>query len=110
MAWDDYANQMDDAVDDMLGDVINVSLDGGLNYTARQGFIIFAVESMGIGGLDEPLGSTRRVKLRSSYFTNGLPDRQTRLTSPKLGSAVYMPAGSDPEEQGRYVIFDIQKA
>lgn len=109
MSWEDLAAQMDATVDAAVGDAIELSTNSGASFQPVQGFVAPYVAGMGIGGFDEPLGSRNRVKLLRSYFADGVPGRDVRLRSPRLGAGTFRPASSEPEEQGRYVLFDVQK-
>lgn len=110
MAWSDHAARMDDKVDLMLGDDIELAVDG-VTFIPVKGFIIRPTESVdGIIGLDGPLGSRYRAKLNNALFLGEGPSNATRLRSTKLPAGTWKAGGDDPDEQGRYVIFDLQKA
>ncbi len=109
MAWEDLAAQMDSTVDDVLGDGIRFSNDSGATWTTQQGFVLSASLTNGIIGMDEPLGAKMRVKMARDLFPSGVPGRTVRLQHSRLGAGTYRPAGGEPEEQGRYILFDVQK-
>lgn len=108
MSWDDLAAQMDLVVDNGLGDTIQLALNG-LTFVDVQGFVLPFAASEGLGAFDETLGSRIRVKLAKAIVGEEEPSRAIRLRSAKLGSSTWRPAGSHPDDQGRYWIFDIQK-
>jgi hypothetical protein len=113
--WDALSARMDADVDDGVGDRILYSTDGSDPVAVLPGFVLFDSEtgegltrsSFGLQ-LDETLGSRNRIKIRADLI-GGAPQRNHRIRHPKLGNFLWQPAGSDPETQGRYVIFDIQK-
>lgn len=107
--WSELAAKMDATVDTALGDTIQLSLNSGATYAAVQGFVAPFVAGIGIGAMDEPLGSRNRVKLDRALFGGGMPGRNVRVQHPMLGAGTYRPASGEPEEQGRYVLFDVQK-
>jgi hypothetical protein len=104
--WDDAAAAMDAEVDARLGDTISYALDG-VNFVDMPGFVLPAVEGIGLNELDPALGHRWRVKISKALVAE--PLRTHRLSHPKLGVDTYRPAGDDPDDQGRYWIFDIQK-
>lgn len=107
--WSELSARLDATVDDTLGDTIQLSLNSGATYTPVKGFVGPFVAGIGIGAMDEPLGSRNRVKLDRSLFGGGLPGRNVRVQHALLGAGTYRPASGEPEEQGRYVLFDVQK-
>lgn len=110
MAWEDLAARMDAAVDSAVGDSIRFSTDAGATWSTQNGFVLSAAMTGGIIGMDEPLGGRMRVKLpRSLFGDDGVPSRSVRLEHVRLGPGTYRPAGGEPEEQGRYILFDVQK-
>lgn len=112
MDWDAASSLMDDKVDDLLGDTINMSTDGGATFTARKGFYLPFAASPGIEGIDEIMASKPMLKVRKSLFPGGrYPSYDyDRFQTAKLGAAVFRPSGAEPQDQGRYYIFDVQKA
>jgi hypothetical protein len=100
---------MDASVDSVLGDSIRFSSDGGSTWSTQSGFVLSAAMTGGIVGMDEPLGGRMRVKMARDLFTDGLPGRSVRLEHARLGTGTFRPAGGEPEEQGRYILFDVQK-
>lgn len=107
--WSDLAAKMDMSVDTALGDAIRFSSDIGVSWTMQQGFVLSAAVTNGIVGMDEPLGGKMRVKMPRDLFVDGVPDRRVRLQHARLGPGTFRPAGGEPEEQGRYILFDVQK-
>lgn len=108
--WETYSGAMDAAVDDLLGDTLSLSTNAGASYTTVSGFILLVVASSGIDGFDETLGYKPRVKLSKAIIGEEPPDRDTvRIRAGKLGGLTYQPAGGEPDDQGRYWLFDIQK-
>jgi hypothetical protein len=100
---------MDETVDTALGDAISLSLDAGATWTPQMGFVIAVSSTGGIMGMDEPLGTRKRVKMPRSLFPTGEPSRSVQLRHARLGAGTYRAAGGEPEEQGRYILFDVQK-
>lgn len=107
--WSDLSAQMDEAVDTALGDTITTSLDEGGTWAPVQGFVLPASSTGGIVGMDEPLGQRSRVKMPRDLFPAGEPDRKVRIQHTRLGAGIYRPCGGESENQGRYVLFDVQK-
>lgn len=105
--WETASAKMDQEVDARLADTISYSTDGGATFVPTPGFILPFTESFGLGGIDAPLGSRMRVKIAKAILAAPLPTH--RLTHPLLGADTWKPAGEDPDQQGRYWIFDIQK-
>lgn len=103
--WDQLSAQMDGIVDAGVGD--DISYDAGAGPVAIKGFVIPTVEPGGLDAFDDKLGSRPRVKVAKA--TVPVVSSSHRLTAPLLGSGSFRPANSDPEEQGRYWIFDVQK-
>jgi len=112
MSWDDLAARMDEKVDEHLGDAIYISFDQGATYDEVKGFYTPTVGGQGLEGFDEILGSRPRLKLRKTLFPGERePSHEMdRFRSAKMGAFVYRPSGSNPDEQGRYFIFDVQRA
>lgn len=110
MAWSDLAPQMDAIVDETLGDSIRYRASSSAAWTTVQGFVLPSSITSGIIGMDEPLGGRMRVKLpRSLFGDTGVPSRDVRLEHTLLGVGTFRPAGGETEDQGRYVLFDVQK-
>lgn len=108
--WETHSPQMDDDIDSRLGDTISLSLDAGATFSDIVGYILLVVVSSGIDGFDETLGYRPRAKIRKTIIGADPPDRSVvRLRSAKLGDFTYQPAGGEPDDQGRYWLFDIQK-
>lgn len=107
--WSELSADLDEAVDSLLGDTLSVSTNAGATWRDVQGFVLPVGHSLNVGSIDEPLGSRPRIKLKRDLFANGIPPRTLRIKHATLGADTYRPAGSEPQEQGRYVIFDVQK-
>jgi hypothetical protein len=105
--WDASSAKMDEDVDAHLSDTISYSTDEGATFNDIAGFVLPFAEGLALGPIDPSLGSRYRVKVRKSLVA--APDRTHRLRQPKLGAGTFRPSGDDPDEQGRYWIFDIQK-
>lgn len=105
--WDEASAQMDADVDARLSDTIAYSSDEGDSWENLPGYILPFAEGLGLGPIDPALGSRFRVKIAKSVVAE--PDRTHRLRHAKLGASTWRPAGSDPDDQGRYWIFDIQQ-
>jgi hypothetical protein len=106
--WDAAAAKMDAAVDSMLGDALQVRLAGAPAFVAMQGFVVDDSEPQAFDtALDETLGTRKRVKIAKALMP--VPSRNHRIQHPRLGPGTFAPAGSDPQSQGRYWIFDVQK-
>ncbi len=108
-AWDALSAQMDREVDAALGDTIQLALNG-TSFVDQPGFVLTVGSTDGLAGFDEILGSRIRVKMAKSIIGEDEPSRDIRLKAAKLGADTYRPAGSKPDDQGRYWLFDIQKA
>ena len=104
--WDTHSAVMDEVVDERLGDTISYSLDG-VTFTDLKGFVLPFGESIGLDGIDPTLGTRWRGKIRKTLVAEPLGSH--RLRHPKLGADTWRPAADDPENQGRYWLFDIQK-
>lgn len=110
MAWSDLSAKMDATVDEQLGDDIRFSANAGGSWSMVKGFVLPSSMTNGLIGMDEPLGSRPRVKLPRTLFGDaGLPDGNVRVQHAMLGPGTYRSAGGEPEEQGRYILFDVQK-
>ena len=106
MSWDDAAAAMDAEVDARLGDTIAYAANG-VTFVNIKGFVLFTDTPSGLDATDEIFDARPRVKIAKSVVP--YPDPQHRLRSAKLGAATYRPAGSVPEEQGRYWLFDVER-
>lgn len=104
--WDAASAMMDTDVDARLSDTIAYSIDEGASFDEVAGYILPFAEGLGLGPIDPILGSRYRAKIAKALIPE--PDRTHRLRHPKLGDATFRPAGADPDDQGRYWIFDIQ--
>ena len=105
--WDAASAKMDSLVDDRLADTIRYATDG-IPFEDVAGYVIPYTEGLALGEIDPSLGSRYRVKIAKAVMPEIL--QRHRLKHPKLGADTWRPAGEDPDEQGRYWIFDIQKA
>lgn len=105
--WDRAIGTLDVAVDDILGDRILYAIDG-LNYEKMAAFIVFI--DAGQTGMDELdlLQARKRVKIAKHLVPD--PGPRDRLQHPKLGGGIFQPGTDSPDEDGRYWIFDVQKA
>lgn len=105
--WDAASTKMDEDVDAHLSDTILYSTSAGV-FEEIPGYILPFAEGLALGPVDGALGSRWRVKIAKAHIEE--PSRNHRLRHPKLGDdAVWRPAGENPDDQGRYWIFDIQK-
>ncbi len=108
MDWEQASQLMDDTVDDTLGDTISYAANG-VSFSEIRGFVIFFGAPPVLDGIDEIIGSRPRAKIAKSKVP--YPDPSHRLRCPKrLGPHTFKPAGALPEEQGRYYIFDLERA
>lgn len=116
--WDQYSGILDERVDAVVGDRIRYRRDGQWLGDAElpveerviPGFILFYGQPRGIDEVDETLGTRKRVKIAMALIGDEEPDRSDRIQHPKLGPGFFQPSGSDPETEGRYWLFDVQKA
>lgn len=104
--WDEAAAKMDAAVDEHLSDTISYALDGA-TFVDMPGYVVVFSEGLGLGEIDPTLGSRNRVKIAKSLVPEVLLTH--RLRHEKLGAGTFRPAGENPDEQGRYWIFDVQE-
>jgi hypothetical protein len=114
--WDRASAILHQGVDGMVGDRIRYRHNGvwlGDVTVAEDdrvipGFILFDVENPNWSTeRDETLGHKKQVKVGVRYVDH--PARGDRIEHPKLGAGLYQPAGADPQNDGDYWIFDIQK-
>jgi len=116
--WDKYSKILDDNVDRGVGDRIRYQRAGvwlgdtDLPPAERSipGFVLFFGAPRNIDEIDEGLGSRTRVKVSMDLIGTDEPLRSDRIQHPKLGPGSFQPSGSIPETEGRYWIFDVQKA
>lgn len=106
MAWDEFSLTMDQEVDDRLGDAIDYAANG-VTFVAIKGFVQFTPAPDGLDATDEIFDVRPRVKIAKAIVP--YPDPQHRLRAARLGNATYRPAGSVPENQGRYWVFDVER-
>jgi hypothetical protein len=104
--WDSASALMDAAVD-TLGDTILYKRAGESEFTAIKGFVIENVAGETVDEIDEIVSSIPRVKIHKSIVAS--PSKFDRLQHPKIGPGTYRPLGKDPQTQGRYWVFDVQK-
>lgn len=105
-AWDQAAALLDAKVDEYLGDDIDYAANG-VTFAPIKGFVLLNMASLGLESIDEIVGSRNRVKIAKAVLPR--PERTHRLRHPRLGSGTFRPAGTVPEEQGRYWLFDVEK-
>lgn len=106
MSWDQASAAMDSAVDALLGDTIAYAANG-VTFVDIKGFVLFTDAPLGLDATDEIFDSRPRVKIDRTVVP--YPDPQHRLRHAKLGPGTYRPAGSVPEQQGRYWLFDVER-
>lgn len=107
---------MDAAVDSGVGDRVRYWHNGkwlgvapvGYTDPVVEAFVIIAAAPVNLDGIDEILGNRKRIKISREYVDE--PLRSDRIAHPLLGEGWFRPAGGQPETEGRYVIFDVQKA
>ena len=107
--WDQVSGKMDSAVDARLSDTVSYSPngDGGDPFVDIPAFVLPFTEGLNLGELDPTLGTRWRIKVAKDVVPEVL--RRQHYRHHKLGAATWRPSGENPEEQGRYWIFDIQK-
>jgi hypothetical protein len=114
--WSKAAAIMDNAVDGVTGDRIRYRHGGvwlgpaDMPEASRviPAFVINVGAARSIDEFDETLGNRWRVKVAVTLLDH--PHPTDRLEHPNLGPGLFMPGGSDPENDGRYWLFDVQKA
>jgi hypothetical protein len=106
VSYEDWAAKMDAAVDQHLGDTVEVSIAGGA-FVPRKAFVL---EENGVIGLDpiDNLAQKQRIKIDKSIVPD--PGDTVRFRGAKLGADTWMPCGDVPETAGRYWLLEIQKA
>lgn len=110
MSWDEISARMDEDVDAHVADTIAYSTDGTA-FTNIPGFVLFEGEGLE-GAFEGALQTSPRVKIRASLLPAGGPVRSHRLKATRLpggANVIYRPSTDKPDEQGRYIIFDVQK-
>jgi hypothetical protein len=107
-SWDELSARMDAKVDDRLGDTIEVSADAGTSWVARKGFALNMAAGLSLDGIDEIMASRPRIKISKLYVP--ALTRIYRFRTPKWPGIVFCPGSSEPDDDGRYLIFDVQKA
>lgn len=112
ISWEAAEQLLDDKADAFVGDSIELSVDGGSTFVLRRGYYLPVAQNAGIEAFDEVLGNKHRFKMRKAYFPGGrFPSfANDRIRCSKTGSTIWRPSGSEPDEQGRYFVFDVQKA
>lgn len=106
MSWDQASAAMDEAIDARLGDTISYAANG-VSFVDLNGYVLFEEVPLGLEAIDEIMGSRPRIKIAKSVVP--YPEPAHRLRHAKLGPATYRPAGSNPENQGRYWLFDVER-
>lgn len=105
--WDSAADLMDGAVDNLLGDRIRYKRATDADFVVIEGFVVIEVAGETVEENDEIVSSIPRLKVAKTTIAH--PSLADRIQHPKLGSGTYRPLGSDPQTQGRYWVFDVQK-
>ena len=106
--WDGLAARMDAVVDDTVGDRILYAVDGQ-TFTAVPGFVLDDVEGeASYDSMDDDFDVRKRVKIRQSLI--GEVSLLHRLRHPRLGPDDFRPTNSVPQSEGRYWLFEVQKA
>lgn len=96
---------MHDAVDAVLGDVVEVSTAGaGGPWVERKCFIMDEHGVLGLAPIDG-LDLRVRIKIASALVPN-IGD--ARFRGGKLGARVWKAGGDQPQHAGRYFAFDLQ--
>lgn len=104
--WDALSAQLDTACDDGVGDTIAYAANG-VSFVDIKGYVLFTENPLGLDATDEIFDTRPRIKLAKAVVP--YPEPQHRIRSAKLGPATYRPAGSIPEDQGRYWLFDVER-
>ena len=107
--WDRVSGNMDAQIDARLADTVAFSPDGDADepFVDIAAFVLPYPEGLNLGELDPTLGARWRIKVAKANVPEILAQQHYRHH--KLGDATWRPAGEDPDDQGRYWIFDIQK-
>lgn len=107
--WDKLSAQMDSTVDTTLGDSILFAPTPTAPFTTIKGYVIFDVTGeTAYEALDGDFATRKRLKVAVSIIP--VITRDLRFQHPKLGPEIYQAGGDVPETQGRYWLFDVQKA
>jgi hypothetical protein len=109
-AWDNASALLDDKVDEGVGDTIEYAANG-VNFVNMQGFVIPDVADPGPAEfIDETVATRWKIKIAKRKLP--YPEITHRLRHPKLGAGNFRPIGAvpDPQTQGRYWLFDVEKA
>lgn len=102
--WSEVSAQMDEIVDEILGDDVLYSRGGG-PFRLLGAFILFVEDS---GGDIDELVERPQLKIAKTLVDRPMRADRLRCTA-KLGIATYQPAGNTPRDQGRYWLVDLQK-
>ena len=103
--WTEVAGEMDEIVDEVLGDDVLYAKAGG--PFRKIGAFVLWVNDTGDGDFDELL---ERPRLKVAKALVDRPARADRIRcGAKLGTTTYQPAGTAPQDQGRYWLVDLQK-
>lgn len=110
--WDRASKLLDSTVDNVLGDRLRYRHNGVWLGTGDpavvEGFVRFFNPLLNTEELDETLGSRKRVKISMDLVDE--PIQSDRIQHPKLGPGWFRPAGDAPDNEGRYWLFDVQRA
>lgn len=105
--WDAASAMMDDKVDEIVGDRILYAANG-VSFVEVPGFVLTATEGLSMNVIDEIMDVRRRIKIAKAQIP--YPDPEHRLRHARLGAGTFRPAGALPEDDGRYWLFDVEKA
>lgn len=97
---------MNVTVDEWLGDDILMSVSGGAWVTIKA-FVQFDHGGLGLDAIDE-LQQRQRIKVSKAIVAE--PGDLHRFRASKLGADTWKPVAKDPDNDGSYWVFDIQKA
>lgn len=106
--WSQASATLDATVDRHLCDEIYIAADG-VTFSQQPGFVILGEAGLGMGAIDENFSSRNRLKIAKTILP--VITSTHRFKAAELGiDVVWKSGGGEPQEQGRYLIFDIQKA
>lgn len=106
--WDRLSAKMDAIVDTGLGDLIEYALDG-VTFVMIEGFVFDnVVGETAYESMDDDFANRKRVKVAKAKVPAVL--RSHRLRHPRLGAGSFQPGNSEPQSEGRYWLFEVQKA
>lgn len=110
--WDQAAAKMDAKVDELLGDTVSFSSDGGQTFADVQAFVIDDTDpAPAFGGdFDETATVSKRIKIAVTIL-GGRPSKAAhRFRHSRLGAGTWRPLGAEPRSEGRYWVFGVEKA